>query len=756
MTESDTGSVLVMDLRTSSVTSDAPGPPVDLTLADRVVLVDRADQSEAHHPSYQEVAAAPQIKAIILVLIGSADRDGGVAVRRPAVLGQVGAILWVDEGQGWLWSGGHSRGRPAASRRPSALDELISTLSLVDVFDAVFARLRELPYQTANPGLDVAHLPVPGGLVAGLCATVLRQLAGIEPVRQAADRNVTTDEFAPEPGGAGAGWSAAANSTISRTRDRATESLGRLARALPGLRAPGGLVDRGRATEIWSRADDAGRHLREHLELVRDTMRRIASHLRTGRPTMGELTDSGLPTPRPADLSALAARLRRTVSGELESGVGLAMLAERLRVGCDRSSTVDSTADHQSGVYADADAAVRRLVPPPDFRLWPKPLAYTLPVVLLTGLAVAWLTGLGLVLAGPIALGWVLAGWLLVARRPTVPRASGAAHRATDPAGVLDELMALGAIAICALIGAVIGTALPQVVTWSAGLTVGVLGAALLVLVATVAISWNLTADTWSRRLATGTAARANQRLVTLLNNEIATTWAHAEWHRRLADARVLLAAGLEDVISVFVETARTSPGNPAGERREPADRAVSEAVRLVLRHDLVELALRVLEPHFTDVEYGAPLSVQPGVLVDAARKQLAEYVEHLATTGVHVPPHGAADRRARRDLESMVWRHSDVGRQQLRKNGRSELTQLCRGGDLRLLTVETATTFRFAPRSVRDLLRDEISDTDVVLTDGAAIGVLRLVSLRAGAIESWLPSTDDEADGLGESDRRW
>jgi hypothetical protein len=224
-------------------------------------------------------------------------------------------------------------------------------------------------------------------------------------------------------------------------------------------------------------------------------------------------------------------------------------------------------------------------------------------------------------------------------------------------------------------------------------------------------------------------ADRVFQTLVSVLEDALRRHGSSNQEARRLADATLLLAAGLSDVRDLYAAACGAEPVDG-----QPPTAASAELFR-VLRQDLAELAVHALDRYFANIADGAPLAVDADRFHALAAGLFADYTDQLATSVLRQPAM-IGDAEPRRLLISALWQHSAHAREILRAGPRSELLALCRSTDLRLMSRDraAAVVLRFAPTHVQAILTGA-SVADTVAVDTNLVGVVRLAPLLPGRV---------------------
>jgi hypothetical protein len=507
-------------------------------------------------------------------------------------------------------------------------------------------------------------------------------------------------------------------------------------RALTGLHGWRGLFGGGPGgAVVLSRLADAAAAVREHGRMTTRMVQDIESNLAEGYPTANELVERGLPTPATVDSVQLADSLRVAFAAELTDGRTLPGLADQARRLANRFDGVRDVRHDET----DNSAALRAWARPPLFRLWPMPILGLLPVVLCSTLGAAWLPGIGVPAGIALAAGWLAVVALLIRRRPVaVGSASGMA-----------TVGPVATVAGAAVVGAVGGRPLPALPGFGIGPDVAVVAALIVIAVVGVVMAWNTAVRAWTALLPVAVVVNLNRRIAERLDKVIVQRWLPAETNRRLADSLLVIATGLDAADQVFrdlIDLHRVAADNG----REPPSVDTASELAAVLHQDLVTITLNVLQPCFEQIASRSPLTGGDRWLVDRARDAVGEYNYHLDHVGFRELPPGITDDASRRRLAATLWRNSAVSRRILHAGPRGEMTQFCRNSDLRLLDTTVMTHLYFASSDVVDLPEATIGP-DVIMTQGDAVGALRLVGLRGGIVEHTVP-VSDLAQVLGES----
>ncbi|RSM69640.1 hypothetical protein DMH04_45805 [Kibdelosporangium aridum] len=692
-------------------------------LVDRVVVIDNTHSLLDNHLRFQRLVSLRQVRAVICVAVGPID-DGEVALRQSAALQTAGVTLWVGDEWGSRWAGGTDRPRPITNG-PPALPDLIIALSDRGVFDEVFEAVRLVPYQAACPGLDVIR---PAADAAEL--RFLRAKALDEFVRHSLTGPVTSPvqvkRHDVDPGQA----VIASDSPLEESKQalrRAIDAMAAAAAAAPGFQAL--LTGRPRVdTAAAVAAFD------NHLAQI-DELLTLLDNESAGQGSADRLRGFGIHPVEPSDNPALATELRELVATGLRDGRSLRDLAADLRRISNQSGQGGS-GQARAELAAAAASLPSRTYGPAGPAIWPVPMTA---MALLTGFVTAaatWLASsslaggaVGLVWAALIALFvWRLPGWV-----PSGQRRSDWAAIAGGP--------------VIAAIGVLVGSLLPSAGVPDEGVVI-VVAAAVVVAFGATAAAWRYTIGRWTRTLRVVKTRELAARVWSIVEKRVRDRADSLRRGRRLSDATMLLAAGVNTLGQVYSErVARDRPPEQTSHGTAMAE------LLTVLRGDLVSLAVRALDDYLLVVGTDSPLTTtDPDALRVTAERDLSEYQDFLDRHGVHNRPPMVGESSAREALSRALWR-SDAGRRLLRSDGREELVQLCQAGDVRALNVawKDIHVLRFAPAAVQHIVSDGPASADVIATGLDMIGLLRLIPLGAGRVVHEQPTyteTDRPMDG--------
>lgn len=725
---------MVIDFRTAEgrafLDTLSPRTADDLGLTSSVLVVDTTTELARHHRWFEQLALLPQVTGVILLAVGPITSSAATPrLSPPSALQGLGVVLWAGDDRGVLWAGGSQP--PGARHGRMTLEDLLTALRLPAVFERVIHEVRQMPHQVAAPGLEVDHAAVDSGLLRTVKVRSLRQLTATGVTARSHDRE-STGLTSLVAGTTRPSDQAAGIRPGSEVHELGRTSGNRISSAAAAVRLLGrarGFLSGARTNRtVPQKLVSAATALSQHHDTVQRLLDDIDSSLAEGYPPATELVERGLPSPAPVNALELAEELRTAFTAELMAGRTLPGLAEQARLlGNKLSAARGGLAAGEGAAVPSAEPIVRRLTNPPAFALWPVPLAHWLPAVFLTCLAAGWSPLTGLV-AGPlVALCWLSAVAMVFAASPT---------RTTPPAVPLVLVGLLGAAAATA------GLFLPGTV--GLGYTGEMLVVAVLVagVGATAAWTWRVASAAWARGLQLERASTLARQLVTHVESIAVRQWTCAEHHRRLADSLFVIAGALDAIADVFGDVAGFHHAGD-GEFADTASVDTASELVDVLRHDLVSITLAVLRPCFNEISSRAPLSGDTRRFTHRAREMVAEYNDHLENVGLRELPPGVTDDGPRRQLAATLWRGSEVGRRILQSNGRSQMTQLCAAADVKLLNAGNAVTLHFASWDA-DIAMSQ--GGEVIRTGGDAVGVVRLIPLKAGLVEWSVGRYSEEA----------
>jgi hypothetical protein len=726
-----------------------------------VVVLDDVANLVDHHGVYQTLLSSPLVQSLIRVAVGPpAGRAAGrVLVGTPVLDADDAVTLWVGDpdGVGWSIHDGQavSAGAVPDARGP-ALDALLEALQVPDVFTAVVALAGRFAGRVACPGhLVVAGLVGPSDLAVAQAAAI-RGVAGIGARPGPAGRPELDDELARLLGGDDGGADQSARIVpgplLAEKRDcvrqlrqvdeDVTVAVGRSWPALGGL-----LFDR----DVWQRLVDAGAALgnyRDHLErLFRlDGAAGLTDQARAQLRSQGVIIDA----PEEAANAALTDRLRDQVTANLSRGHSLSRLRDWLLEVAERAAPVRSAQRTGELAAACPDSTLRRLTSPPAFP-WRPSQPWVLALVAATCFLVAVAGPLGSLLGPVLAACWAAGVALAVFRRPAPSRASQ--PEATPPAMlILGHLVLAGAaagigIAVRLAVGA---SGLPG--PWVVPLAV--VGAATLLV--TMHRWWSKAVRSWMGAVDLADGEACAEALHATLSRVVFTSWALGDARAFVSDAARGLAHVLGNAVDVLGRYADLEFARPP-DRPAPGS-GVQSDLDQVMADDLADLVAAGLAPYWDRLRVGG--GAEPGAGVEERlEKLLVEYRRHLELVGIDTPPVFGRESAARTALTSILWQRSGAVERILRDpTPASLMVQLCSADDLLLLEPDQSRipVVRFIPRAAQPALAGSPGSSPGAGPSGAAseagvhwtagghlAGALRLVPLRAGAVQLTWPASD-------------
>lgn len=718
----------VLDLRRRD--AEAPARP-----SGRVVVIDDADTLLKHVDLYQDLIGQPMVAGLICVAVGDAGPEAfveGVALTVPGSLRPDGerrsAVLWVGDPWGLCWAP-HTPPTVAATDAPT-LDGLVAALRVDEVFDAVLDLTAEMPGAVASPALRLAHGPAAGPAVTEAATAVARSLcAPGDGVVGNPGMSLRRLDAEHDPAGA---LLTPPIATLGRDAKRKLDRVRELVRStgtgwsLVGPDRPTAAA--GSALDVSARAVAAYRA--EMDQLLED----MDGHLEEGRPALADVVAHGVAEPPPPRTPEIAAALSRLVGDRLANGATLPDLAQELQAA--------SAYSEPQGVGAQHERV--RHVPVPAGQMPPfprRPLGrWILPVILLTCLATVLLAGPGR--DGPalgllLGLVWTIAGWLLLARRPT-----GRGEQGFGPSAGA----ALRTYELSALAGVAAGYALGRTLTDPPEVRYPMILFGLCAVLALVVAlgSWRAAARRWTAQLP---LAELDSAMVAL--DDAVATACLTEWQpmrrRRAVAAMAGAAAGGVDAIRHALDAAgdnllpRSRHEPAAAADRLPA--VVLPELTQVVRGDLVDLCHTALRPVWSAVE--APHGSADADVAREFGRLLADYRDHVARHGLMSPFREDTDPAPRDALMVRAWTGSPAARDALLSRPDHAMIQLCDSRQLGFLSSTAGPALiRFAPERLVNVLRRDPTDQriahdpHVVWTRGSEfIGALRLLPLRPESI---------------------
>ncbi|MET1076198.1 MAG: hypothetical protein ABWY11_26375, partial [Umezawaea sp.] len=535
-----------------------------LGLPDRVIVIDNTESLVHNHELFQRLVSLNHVRAVICVAVGRIDQDEAAVMRQSTAIGSAGVTLWVGDEWGSRWAGGTDRPIPI-TQGPPGFDDLLAALQSRQVFDKVYQTVRDVPHQTASPGLDVVRPTFSADEMRVMRLASLREFV----------EHSTSDRAWPAPPAP-----ARHGEPVDPRRDAVVpeSSLGRSAHLL--RRAVADLVSATTSVTSFTallsgrpRVDlePTAAALEAHLARVDEMLTLLDRHT-SGLDGAGPTTRIGVPEVDPSDNQALSASLRDLVRLELAQGRSLNDLSTHLRRMANQCASGKGEA-----VRAELGAVRARSpqeVPPPA--LWPVPSLLLAVGAAVTGGLVAWAAS-SIVPGVVLSLLWAVMTALFALRLP-----GRASTRPRWPDWTLiTVVVALGAG------GTAAATRLPRpgfpAIWISPIILVSVVG-----LFVAVDRLWHHAAAGWVDRVRPDLIRQSITKVDTLVGDAVRDHVRSMRHRNRLSDAALLLASGADDLSRFYAE--RAMSGGPP----EPIPHhGATAALMAVLRSDLVDLSTR-------------------------------------------------------------------------------------------------------------------------------------------------------------------
>ncbi|MDT3443540.1 MULTISPECIES: hypothetical protein [unclassified Pseudofrankia] len=711
------------------------------------------------------------------------------------------ATLWVSDGRGVGWGLGETRpsSMTAASADFRDTSESAQLIALRDalrepsVFDRVTNLVAELPDAVAAPGLRAVSGRVDTGVLDEAQQRAIARLAlsddktpagGAPPAGlfPSPPLSLLLPAGPPERGLAAARSGARGprsvrallpdgllGTSLRRCRDLLDDADAvvtglRGTRALLTGRVPGqGGVDRRPVATAATLMTDAADELRQLRVNLADDFTDLDGLRGLGPAARDRLARLGVAQPPSTiDDRSVVASLRGFTHDSLDlvdpdedTRVSLGTLARWLGGIASALFPAGSAAYVDQLDQACPDDTLTRLASPPSLGIRPAGAGLVLPVFLLCTLASLW-SPVGASGTGGLAAAAVLGvlAWLLALAGARLLVVAGSLPDQRVAAG---EWLALGAVGLagvaagCALTRFTGGPPLPGQLR-PVTLLLAALG-----LVLWPPLVWRSAAGRWQTALSEGREAAV--RLAELAEHVARFEWMLVNRRRAAHELTNAVRGAVLDIQGAIADYADelnprvdVPPPEPVpGLETEVAVllyQRVGEISRVVLE-DLVDLVRAALTRVWTDLERRA-LDAPAQWLREEADWLLEVYGQHLQLRGIHEqPPFGREDHGPRQELVDAVWtgsrRVGDVLGAQVSDD---DILQLNGAEDLSFLDVSAAraAVARFAPRAARGVLgrlgHEPASavpvPADLAWTEGGQVaGVLRLVSLRPGAVRT-------------------
>ncbi|TCO52948.1 hypothetical protein [Actinocrispum wychmicini] len=721
--------VLVLDVREPgegrTALESADLETGSLLLPEHVVVVARVKDLPGLTAGLAKLAKVQQLSGVILVAVGPLrTAKDQFELRVPAVLAGLGVTLWAGSEAAIEWSGSGPRG--LVSLPDVTIDDLLAALTLPLVFERVHKAVSEVPHQAVSPGLEIKYATVPDNTLRLLRLRALRHFTADGGENHRTDGPVAAAVARLSTARTGERAVITVNSPLDQARTTTVNAVNKARAAVARATRGRGLFTGDKGTESAVRM--AGDALESYRDTCMDTANRMTESIRNGVPRESELVAHGLPPQLARDTPELADELTEAVKAELALKRPLRTIAENITQVANGLNAIGDPALAAPGA-ASVQPVLTSLRARPEIRLRPALFGPLLAFAVLSCFA-ASVTGP----AGPVT-GLLVAGvWVFLLIRLL---------SATELRIVRARLLlgtGIGGVALAALAGIGLGVTKNSLPTALVSLPVSVAVSSALCLLAVwvVMALWRNLHTRWGPRSALDHALPAVRALTRQLTDQVDQCWLPGAGRTRLADSLINVAVALEGLHSAFSDAAAAFAGaQPVPLMSSTADSA--NDLNRVLRDDLTHLVFEALRPVFVEIAANGPLSANGRPFFDAGLTGLARYNAHLDNHGIRTPPPGFPDDDTRRTLATGLWRESADARRILLSGPRSPLPQLCTPNDLRQLNPADMAMVYFASL---DLLDPPVNPAyDLIRTSGNAVGVLRLVPLRAGVVS---PLIDD------------
>lgn len=714
----------------------------------RVILLDHVEELTEHDEVYAHILDSHIDVSMLCLAIGPPSaEEPTVAIRRPYQLGPPkAAILWIGDVRGIGWRMDSTLAervnlKSGQQGGDAALRELIEILSLPQVFDRAIELAGAMRGAAASPGLRVVRGDVTADILADAQRSAIRQLTN--PGSHAIDLPPTD----------GTGGRSAKGQRTSRTSD-VIRPGGRIDELYQQSRRAGhdALAIVRRLTAASGLARDAGPSARRALREFADTLAKFTdlvtwlldeADTRSGlesshRQQLDELGIELGAAPSESSADTMQALTEQTLA-EIDRCQPLPAIAERLRDESDKM-VPRGTSEYQ--------ARLQRICPPSLFsRLRTPPavvegvppagvLAGTFVTCLISG---AWPKPFGLFCAV------ALLGTVAVTARVIALAAS-----ITSLARSAVWRFLAGQLAAAAT-GAGCGVALSKVITAAPGGAAGVAagaGVTVVLLVALAGFCWRVLGGRWSANMQVSRLVNTPDLVRGLVADVARSEWQVAAARTTASDLARVMAGMVDDAAVTLRSFGDSLPaggqGTASGRQRSDRDQVSRELVII----DLAAAIGTALDRLAASRGPGGLANVDSQAVQQEVAVLLDCYQVHLTTSGLHEPP-PFARARERRDIlvKSLVERGSDVYEAIQLTIADDRITQLCMPEQLTLLEIsaDKAELIRFAPRSRQGFMDQQaaagVLAHPVTWTLASPMaGVLRLVPLRASAVETIMP----------------
>lgn len=680
---------------------DVPDLSHLLVLDDTSLLLDHVD-------AFEDLLTAGRLRHLVCVAIGPSD-DNRQTVVVPGNISslQGSAVLWVSDPLGIDWPLSASAVaviRPARGR--SGLDHLIEALSAVEVYSRVRELVIDVPGGVASPGLRIAGSADEGTSFAAALATAIRRLTAAAGQAGAQEPLILSEDA--RTGSA----RLAEHGKLSVLRDQCVDAADEAAATLGALsRSPGLLGAGGRLTSARQLVLAAGEQLLEFRAKVTELFEFAHAPGGLSDRQQQRVRDDGVLLPDPADHpepGSADGRASAAVGASVRAGVPLPQIIARLTAD-ERRLAPQGSRPYIEQIDDCVDLALTAQLSAPP-RLGGPQTWMAVP-----GLAVGVLGSL-LGLVG-IATGLVLvACWAALLNQTTTEETCGSRAAATRSlAGQV--IAALAGVAAGSSAGVYLGLSRPAALTG--------IGVAVLLMLASVTLSWRTRITRWQRQLDPARAASGADALAALVVRVATSEWS--------AD-RVLLAeiARLRIVVKGVNDQLRESADGIEKGVEQLEEPKLSGALAPTLRRLVLTVLARPAAQDRSDGQASFRQAKKVTSELIGSWVGAADDLGPLARPDFAQPDELEADEAADHDLSVInsvtLYDPYDV------------MWQLCGPRELTMLdTGARPAVVAFAPSMGQQPVRSPqaaLSHEPVWTSSGMRAGLVRLVPLRDGGVE--------------------
>lgn len=675
----------------------------------RIVVANKSSSTAKHSGIYRVLRESRLTVGVIYVII---DDDHSRHAKRPTLPFEVKpkreGMLWIGDPHGTKWDVQNSSASPyPPGPEPTALELLLKSLMVPEVFDAVLDELTGFDNRAGIPGISAVTIEPNVDDLNRLFLRALHNFNHGSPSDIAASQGSTSTYPFSDVLTGGRAMGDVSRSRAAAGDPKLAAHIGQLEDHILRLRSPQALFGADRPSlQLGAAAISTTAQAKRYHAAAKALVHSLDSELRQSGGTSGvPVAPAGVPTPEHADGDSTVTAIRRYATEQLHRHLAIQPVISILR----RAQLM--YAPPSLNIPLEQLSAAE---PPPlkhiRFQPWAIPPSFWIILVAIPSVALAAL--------GPQPVGWAAslltvvwwsaAGCILQARRPLEGGEAGFG-KAVLPAlayaslGILGVLLGLLATYVFPTLsgGSEPVQALVVAIVFSSSLIVPV-------------IAWRAAVKRYELDTDLEALTTWYEHTMTRVETVICKDWIPHIQRRNLSDAMVSVANTLDSS-----SVALTTFPSPSG----LADSSSIPVIERLLRQDLVRTFLDALSPVWSTISLHSDLQSTFSVAKDV-ESAVRRYWAYLLQHGYTNPSPSFRDETGddqqgledlarsndRRQIIDKQWVERPNARLAVRADAYGEMTQLCTVKQLGYLRNDVPIVIRFAPESQRSLFDQSAS----------------------------------------------